>query len=142
MLELQKNFLAKFLNQISCNKGLKAKISCFFLFFFLFNPLGAWKFKLQKDCFVLDVTQAEEIQKSESTELHKRSKNVVNVENCSFLKINCGYLFVIWVEWKQSVCSVTLLYSSTFYSLFFFFLLLLLFLFTLFIVDKLHSIIT
>ena len=38
MLELLKIFLlVRFSNQISCNKGLKAKISCFFLFF-LFHP--------------------------------------------------------------------------------------------------------
>ena len=73
MLELQKNFLlVKFFNQIFCIKGLKAKISCFFsFFFFLFNLCGAGKFKLQKDHFVLEVTKAEEIQKSASTELHE-----------------------------------------------------------------------
>ena len=53
-----------------------------------------------------------------STELHEWSENVVNVENCNFLKVNCGFLLVIWVKWKQSVRSITLLYSSTFYSLF------------------------
>ena len=60
----------------------------FFLVFFLFNSPGAGKFKLQKDRFVLDSTKAEEIQKSGSTELHEWSKNVVNVENCNFLKVN------------------------------------------------------
>ena len=90
----------------------------FFLVFFLFNPPRACKFKLQKDHFVLDVTKVEEIQKSASTELHEWSEKVVNVENCNFLKVNCRFLLVIWVKWKQSVCSITLLYSSTFYSLF------------------------
>ena len=49
---------------------------------------------------------------------------MVNVENHLFLKEDCKFLPVIWVKWKQSVCSITLLYSSTFYSLFlwFFFL--------------------
>ena len=42
---------------------------------------------------------------------------MVNVENHQFLNGNCK-LLVIWVEWKQSVCSITLLYSSTFYNLF------------------------
>ena len=38
---LQKSFLlVKFFNQISCNKGLKAKISCFFSCFFCLIPLG------------------------------------------------------------------------------------------------------
>ena len=45
MLGLQKNFmLASVLNQISCNKGLKAKISRFFTCFFLFNPPDAGMF--------------------------------------------------------------------------------------------------
>ena len=45
MLGLQKNFiLASFLNQISCNKGLKAKVSRFFTCFFLFNHPGAGMF--------------------------------------------------------------------------------------------------
>ena len=35
-----------------------------------------------------------------------------------FLKGNCRLLSVIWVKWKQSICSVTLPCSSTFYSLF------------------------
>ena len=96
MLELHKSFLlVKFFNQISCNKGLKAKLLCFFSCFFLFNPPEAGKFKLQKDHFVLDVTQAEEIQKSTSTELHECTENVVNVENCNFLKVNCRFLSVI-----------------------------------------------
>ena len=90
----------------------------FFLMFFLFNPPGAGKFKLQKDCFILDVTWAEEIQKSASTELHEWSKNMVNVENYNFLKVNCWFLLVISVKWKQSLCSITLLCSSTFYGLF------------------------
>ena len=104
MLEFLKSFLlVKFFNQISCNKGLKATISWFFLVFFLFNAPGAGKFKLQKDCFVLDITKAEEIQKSASTELHEWSENVVNVENCNFLKVNCGFLLVFLVKWKQYV---------------------------------------
>ena len=45
-------------------------------------------------------------------------ENVVNVENCQFLKVNCRFSLVIWVKWKQSVCSITLFYSSAFYSLF------------------------
>ena len=43
---------------------------------------------------------------------------MVNVKNCNFLKVKCRFLLVIGVKWKQSVCSITLLYSSTFYSLF------------------------
>ena len=51
-----------------------------------------------------------------STELHEWSENMV--ENYNFLKVNCRFLLVSWVKWKQSVCSKTLLYSSTFNSLF------------------------
>ena len=34
------------------------------------------------------------------------------------MKVNWWFLLVIWVKWKQVVCSMTLLYSSTFYCLF------------------------
>ena len=43
---------------------------------------------------------------------------MVNVENCPFLLVSCGFLLVIWVEWKHSVCFIVLFYSSTLYSLF------------------------
>ena len=43
MLECQKIFLVViFFNWICCNKSLKAKISCFFSCFFLFNPPWGW----------------------------------------------------------------------------------------------------
>ena len=42
---------------------------------------------------------------------------MVNVENEQFLEGNCKFLSVIWIKWKQLVCSTTLLYSSTCYSL-------------------------
>ena len=88
-----------------------------FLVFFLFNAPYARMYWNQKDCFVPDITQAEEILKSASMKLHKWSKNMVNIENCNFLKVNWFFFLVIWVKWKQSVCSI-ILYSSTFYSLF------------------------
>ena len=47
-----------------------------------------------------------------------KGAKMLNVENCNFSKVNCGLLLVIWVKWKQLECSITLLYSSTFYSLF------------------------
>ena len=55
-----------------------------------------------------------------STELHKWSENMINVENCQFLKVNCKFFFSyhIWVKWKQPECFITPPYSSTFYSLF------------------------
>ena len=51
------------------------------------------------------------------------SKNVVNVENHNYLMVNCKILLVIWVQWKRSVCSIILVYSSAFYSLYHFFVL-------------------
>ena len=119
MLELQKIFLiVRFFNQISCNKGLKAKISCFFSCFFCLTPLGLESSSSRKTASFLTSHRLKKYKKSASTGLHTWSENVVNVENFQFLKVNCGFLLVIWVKWKQSVCSITLLYSSTFYSLF------------------------
>ena len=51
----------------------------------------------QKDCFVPDITQAEEIQKLAFAKLHKWSENVVN-KNCNFLKVNCKFLSVICLK--------------------------------------------
>ena len=97
MLEVQKIFLlVKFFSQISCNKSLKTKISCFFLCFFCLTPLRLEY--SQKDHFVPDITQAEEIQKPGSTELHEWSENIVNVESCQFLKGNCKFVSVISVK--------------------------------------------
>ena len=93
-----------------------------FLLFFLFNPPEYGKFSSPRKTasFLTShkLKKTEEIQKSASTELHGWSENVVNVENCNFLNVNCRFLLVIWVKWKQSACSITLLYSSTFYRLF------------------------
>ena len=52
-------------------------------------------FQNQKDDFVSNVTQAEEIQKSAFTEIHEWSENVVNVKNHQFLKEYCEFLSVI-----------------------------------------------
>ena len=48
----------------------------------------------QKDDFFPDVTQAKEIKKSASTDLHKWSEDVVNVENRNLLKVNFKFLLV------------------------------------------------
>ena len=118
MLELQKIFLiVRFFKRISCKKELKATISCFFLCFLCLTPLRLECSRIRKVSSFLKFMQAEEIQKSSSTELYEWSRNVVNVENHNFLKVNCRFLLVIWVKWKQSVCSIILLYSSTSYSL-------------------------
>ena len=52
-------------------------------------------FQTQKDHFLPDVTQTEEIRKYASTQLHEWSENVVNVEDRQFLKKDCEFLSVI-----------------------------------------------
>ena len=120
MLELQKILLlVRFLNQISCNKGSKAKISCSFTCLSCLTPLGLESSKSRKTASFLT---SHGLKKYKS--LHPRSFTngaktwYINVEIHQFLKENCEFLSVIWVKWKQSVCSITLLYSSTFNSLF------------------------
>ena len=50
---------------------------------------------------------------------------MVNVENCQFLKGNCKFFSVIWMKWKQSVCSISLpclilvLFTAFFYHFLF-----------------------
>ena len=58
MLELQKILLpVRFFNRVSCNKGLKAKISHFFFLCFSCSPPSETAMlQNQKDCFVPDVT--------------------------------------------------------------------------------------
>ena len=85
-----------------------------FLLFFLFNPPEAGMFQNQKDPFVFNIAQAEEIQKSASMELHKWSKNVVNVENCNFLKVNCEL-----ISYLSQIETASRFYNS---SLFYYFL--------------------
>ena len=117
---LQKSFLlltVTLFNLISCNKGLKTKI-CFFLCFFCLTSLGLECSRIRKTTSIVMSHRLREIQKSASTELHEWSKNMVNVKNHQFLKGNYKFLSVIWVKWKQSVCSIILPCSSIFYSLF------------------------
>ena len=120
MLELQKIFLiVRFFIQSSCNKSLKTKISCFFLCYFCLTHPRLECSRIRKTTlFLTSHRQAEEMQKSVSIELHEWSENMVNVENSNFLKVNSKFLLVTWVIWKQSVCSIILPYSCTFYSLF------------------------
>ena len=95
MLQLQKIFLlVRFFNRISCNKGLKAKILRFFTCFFCLTSLRLECSRSRKTASFL-MSQAEEIQKSASTELRELRENVVNVENCQFLRENCEFLLVI-----------------------------------------------
>ena len=124
MLELQKSFLlVKFFNQISCNKGLKVKILCFFLCFFCLTPL----FSLPSPPGGLNVRAPGRPLCSWRHIAWRNTK--ICVHGASWIDRKRGkcwkmQLFesklrvFIWVKWKQSICSITPVYSSTFYSLF------------------------
>ena len=90
----------------------------FFLMFFLFNPPSDWNVLESERPLCSWRNIGWRITKTSIHKLHEWSENMVNVEKRNFLKVNCKFLSVIWVKWKQSVCSIILLYSSTFYSLF------------------------
>ena len=82
MLGLQKIFLlVRFFNQISCNKGLKAKISRFLKCFFCLTPLELECSRSRKTASFLMSYRLKKIQKSATTEPHEQSENVVNVES-------------------------------------------------------------
>ena len=49
------------------------------------------------------------------TQLHKWSKNLSNVDNSNFLKVN--WVFISYLSKINTLCSI-ILYSSTFYNLF------------------------
>ena len=120
MLELQKIFLlVRLFNRISCNKGLKAKFSCFLLVFFCLTPLRlecsrrSWKtaswfltthigWRNTKIC------------------IHGASRMERRRGKCWKSPIFEGKLqaFISYLSEMKIVCSITLLYSSTFYSLF------------------------
>ena len=105
MLELQKIFLiVRFFNWISCNKNLKAKISCFFSCFFCLTPL-------RLECSGPKIC------------IHGASRMGQKCGKCwkspIFLREIASFFQLFeWNENSQSVCFITLPYSSTFYSLF------------------------
>ena len=74
--------------------------------------------KLEKTLYSWPHIGLRNTKKISSTELHKWSENMVNVENCNFLKVSCNFQSLVWVKWKQSVCSISFLYSTTFYIFF------------------------
>ena len=116
-LELQQNFpLVKFFNLISCNKGLKANISCFFLVFFVFSPIKLECSRIRKTALFLTPHRLRKYQKSVYTELHEWSENVKCWKSPIFEgKLAIVSFFQLWVKWKQSVCSITLPYSSIYF---------------------------
>ena len=85
---------------------------------FLFNPPETEIFQNQKDCFLPDMTQVKEIQKSISLELHKWSENMVNVENCQCLMGNFEgkFLSVIYLSEMKTACSITPSFFWCFFS--------------------------
>ena len=99
MLELEKIFLlVRFFNIISCSKGLKAKISRFYMFF-QFNPLRLERSRsfllLEHSASFLMSSRLKKFKNPASMELQEWSKNVVNVVNHHFLKEKCKFLSVI-----------------------------------------------
>ena len=107
--EYQKVFLiVTFVNGISRNKGLKAKISWFFLCFFCLTPPRQECSRIRKTSSFLTLNRLKKIQRSTSTELHKWSEKVVNVENFSFLKVNCRFLVVM-----SKMKTVSMFYNSS-----------------------------
>ena len=119
MLELQKIFLlVKFLNWISCNKGLKTKISRFFIYmFFLFNPPEAGMF-----------WEAERPLRSWRHIGWRNAKICIygaswmegKYDKCWESQIFEGklWVFISYLSEMKIICSMTLLYSSTFCSFF------------------------
>ena len=89
-----------------------------FFLIFHFNCLRRECSRIRKSTLFLTWYRAKQIHKFASAELPEWTENVVNVENCQFLKKNCEFLSVIWVILKQSVCSITIFYCSNYYSLF------------------------
>ena len=120
MWELQKIFLLlRFFNRISCNKGSKAKI--LFFMFFLFNPPWGW-----------NVLEAERPLRSAHHIGWRNTK--IYIHESSWMEQKCGkcwklpifegklQVFISYLTKMKIVYSITLLYSSTFYSLLYHFL--------------------
>ena len=117
MLELQKIFLiVRFFNQISCNKGLKTKISCFFLCFFLFSYLRLEYSRIRKTASFLTSHRPKKYRN-----LHSRSftngvkaRKILKIVNCQvFCQTFCFHFQIqmIWtagswmLEWAPAQCA-------------------------------------
>ena len=115
----QKIFLlVKFFNWISCNKSLRPKFHVFCRVFFCLPPPWGW-----------NVLEGERLLHSWCHMGWRDTK--ICIHGASWMERKCGKCWklpiferklqvfsIIWVKWKQPVSSITLLYSSTFYSLF------------------------
>ena len=92
---------------------MKGQNFMFFLMFFLFNPPRAEERPLRSWHRIG--------RRNTKISIHGASRMEPKHGKCWKLPIFEGKLpvsSVIWVKWKQSGCSITLAYSSTFYSLF------------------------
>ena len=105
-IQLPKSFLiVRFFNWISCNKGLKAKISCFFLCFFCLNLLGLECSRIRKTTSFLPS------HRPKLQECGKCCKSPIFEGN---LQVFISYVS----EMKTVICPITLPCFNTFYSLF------------------------
>ena len=95
MLELQKNFLlVNVFNQISCNKCLKAKVSCFFVCFFCLAPLGLESSSSRKTASFLTSHRLKKYKN-----LHKRTKIKMSLE--LFHEVPAGAIETLFDEQNQ-----------------------------------------
>ena len=122
MLEVQKIFLiVRCFNRTFCNKGLKTKNSCFFSCFFSLTSWGWNNLESERPlCSWCHIDW-----RNTKTCIHGASwmeRKQVNVENRQFLKERWEFLSVIWIKWKQSVCSITLPILALFTACFYLFL--------------------
>ena len=115
MLGLQKIFLlVRFFNWIFCNKGLKAKISRFFTYFFYLTPLRLEYSRSKKTASFLTSHRLKKYRNlhplhGASPMERKRDKYWKSPIFEGKLRVFISYLS----EMKKSVYSIILLYSST-----------------------------
>ena len=127
MLELQQILLlVKFFNQISCNKSLKGRISYFSCVFFCLPPCPPPPPPPPQGWNVLAAERSFHSWhhtgwRNTKIWIHRASQIEQKHGKCwklPIFELNCMFFSVIWMKWKQSASSITLPYSSTFYTLF------------------------
>ena len=103
-MELQKIFLLlRFFNQISCNKGLKAKISCFCICFLcLTPPLPRPKCsRIRKTASFLTSHRLRKNKNQHPWSFTNGAKSVVNVERHQFLRKIANFYQLS--EWNENI---------------------------------------
>ena len=103
MLGLQKIFLlVRFFNQISCNKGLKAKISCFLTCFFCLTPLRLECSRSRKTALFLTSHRLKKYKNLHPWSFTNGAKTCEITPVCFYnsfilaLFTACFYLFLFW----------------------------------------------